>query len=87
MFLLHHENKRPHDSAKTLDAITSLIPTVVPHPPYSPDLAPSGFWLFQQLKETLKGKNLSSSAKVEAAVRISISIQLENFFIDRVKNG
>jgi transposase len=42
--------------------------TVVPHPPYSPDFAPSEFWLFPKLKETLKGQHFLSDAKVEAAV-------------------
>ena len=27
----------------------------VPHPPYSPDLAPYDFWLFPKLKEKLRG--------------------------------
>ena len=29
--------------------------SVVPHPPYSPDLAPEDFFLFPKLKTTLKG--------------------------------
>jgi histone-lysine N-methyltransferase SETMAR len=51
-FLLHHDNARPHCSAQTQDAMTSLKFTVVPYPPYSPDLAPSDFWLFPKLKKT-----------------------------------
>jgi histone-lysine N-methyltransferase SETMAR len=31
---------------------------VVPHPPYSPDLTPSDFFLFPRLKSTLKEKRL-----------------------------
>jgi len=62
--------------------MTSLKFTVVPHPPYSPDLAPSDFWLFPKLKETLKGQHFSSDAKVEAAVRKWISSQPETFFMD-----
>ena len=27
----------------------------VPHPPFSPDLAPCDFWLFPKLKEKLRG--------------------------------
>ena len=27
----------------------------VPHPPYSPNLAPCDFWLFPKLKEKLRG--------------------------------
>jgi len=51
----------------------SLKFTVVSHPPYSPDLAPSDFWLFPKLKETLKGQYFSSDAKAEADVRNWIS--------------
>jgi len=81
-FLLHHDNTRPHCSAQTQDAMTSLKFTVVPHPLYSPDLALSDFWLFPKLKETLKGKHFSSDAIVEAAVRKWISSQPETFFMD-----
>jgi hypothetical protein len=56
--------------------------TVVPHPPFIPDLAPSDLWLFPKLKETLIGQHFSSDAEVEAAVRKWISSQLETFFID-----
>ena len=42
--LLQHD-ARPHTSAATRDAIQSLDFSVLPHPPYSPDLAPSDFHL------------------------------------------
>ena len=83
-FLLHHDNTRPPCSAQTLDAVTSLKFTLVPHPPFSPDLAPSDFWLFPKLKKTLKGQHLSSDAEVEKAVRKWISSQPETFFMDRM---
>ena len=53
--LLQHDNARPHTSAATKDAIQRLDFSVLPHPPYSPDLAPSDFHLFPKLKEHLKG--------------------------------
>jgi transposase len=62
--------------------MTSLKFTVVPHPPYSPDLAPSHFWFFRKLKETLKGQHFLSDADVEAAVCKWSSSQPETFFID-----
>ncbi|GFV80958.1 hypothetical protein TNCV_2269421 [Trichonephila clavipes] len=43
VFLLHHGNARPHCSAQTQDVMAKLIFTVVPQPPYSPDLAPLNF--------------------------------------------
>jgi len=65
--------------------MTSLKFTVVPHPPYSPDLAPSDFWLFPKLKETLKGQHFSSGAEVGTAVCKWLSSQPETFFIDGMK--
>jgi transposase len=62
--------------------MTSLKFTVVPHPPYSPDLAPSDSWLFPKLKEALKGQHFSSHAEIETAGCKCISRQPETFFID-----
>jgi hypothetical protein len=62
--------------------MTSLKFTIVPHPPYSQDLAPSDSWLFPKLKETLKGQHFSLDAEVEAAVCKWISSQPETFFKD-----
>jgi histone-lysine N-methyltransferase SETMAR len=41
LMFLQHDNVRPHTSAATSAAIHSIRFEVVPHPPYSPDLAPS----------------------------------------------
>lgn len=37
-------------------------------PPYSPDLAPSDFHLFADLKKFVSGKRFASNEKVERAV-------------------
>jgi hypothetical protein len=65
---LQQDNARPHTSATTTDAITHLGFTVLPHPAYNLDLAPSNFHLFPKLKEDLRGQNLSSDEEVKAAV-------------------
>jgi histone-lysine N-methyltransferase SETMAR len=61
-FLLHQDNARPHCSAQTRDAMTSLKFTVVPHPPYSPDLAPSDFLVVPKIERDIKSKHFSSDA-------------------------
>ncbi|KAG8222260.1 hypothetical protein J437_LFUL001458 [Ladona fulva] len=43
--------------------------TVLPHPPYSPDLAPSDFHLFGPLKDGLRGEHFQGSDAVVKAVR------------------
>jgi hypothetical protein len=37
---------------------------ILPHPPYSPDLAPSDFFLFPNLKKQLKGIHFDSDEEV-----------------------
>jgi len=34
--------------------------TVIPHPPYSPDLAPCDFFLFPKLKLRMKGRRFDT---------------------------
>jgi transposase len=52
--LFLQDNARPHMAARTMDTIQKLKWNILPHPPYSPDLAPSN--LFGPLKERLGGK-------------------------------
>jgi transposase len=39
--------------------------TVLPQPPYSPDLAPAEFFLFPTLKSTLKGRRFESTEAIK----------------------
>jgi hypothetical protein len=41
--LLHHDSARPHTSLCTREEVATIVWTVLPHPPYSPDFAPSVF--------------------------------------------
>jgi transposase len=50
--LLLHDNIRPHSAAATVNLLNSWGWEILPHPPYSPDLPPSGFHLFPQMKNT-----------------------------------
>lgn len=38
---------------------------IVPQPPYSPDLAPCDFWLFNQLKRPLRGHRFDSIEEIK----------------------
>jgi transposase len=40
----------------------------VPHPPYSPDLAPADFFLFPKLRTTLKGHNFQTIEEIKENV-------------------
>jgi len=45
--------------------LSSHQTSVVPHPPYSPDLAPTDFFLFLKLKTSLKGRCFQSIEKIQ----------------------
>jgi len=50
----------------------------MPHPPYSPDLAPSDFWLFGYLKQQLDTYSDSESLK-KAVTNIIHDISRDEF--------
>jgi histone-lysine N-methyltransferase SETMAR len=81
--LLQKDNTKPHTSAATTDAIARLGLTMLQHPVYSPDLAPSNFQLFPKLKDDLRGHNFRSDQEVTAAVRQWFREKEKDFF----KNG
>ena len=66
--LLQHDNARSHASIRTIEAIISFGWTVIPHPPYSPDLPPSDYHLFGLMKEGLWGNPYGSDNEVKTAV-------------------
>jgi histone-lysine N-methyltransferase SETMAR len=67
--LLHHENARRHTSLHTREAITKLQWTVLPHPPYNPDLAPYDYHLFSPLKDAICGKKFENDEEVISEVQ------------------
>jgi histone-lysine N-methyltransferase SETMAR len=46
-WLLLHDNTPAHMSLKTTESVTDTNMVIVPHPPYSPDLAPCDFTVSQ----------------------------------------
>jgi hypothetical protein len=65
-----------------MEAIEKLDLTIVPHPPYSPDLAPCDFHLFPKMKEDLCGYLCDSDEEVERIVRTWMKKQSVGFFRD-----
>ena len=49
----HHDNARPHVHSSVIEYLKDQNLHVIEHPPYSPDLAPSDFWLFGYIKQRL----------------------------------
>ena len=59
----------------------------VPHPPYSPDLAPCDFWLFPKLKEKLTGCRYETIEEMKEAVTKVIDTLTQEDFHVAFQNG
>lgn len=66
--LFHHDNAPVHTARVVTEKVKELRFEMVPHPPYSPDLAPSDFHLFPNLKKWLGGQRFFCDSEVRDAV-------------------
>lgn len=57
---LHHDNASAHTAAQTLDFLGEEGVKLIPHPAYSPDLAPCDFFVFPRAKDRLRGRRFDT---------------------------
>ena len=68
--LLQHDNAPAHRARLTQAAIREMDGfTVLPHPAYSPDCAPSDYGLFRSMQHFLRGKQFETIKEVEIMCR------------------
>jgi len=78
--LFFHDNASAHRALAIQKKLVYLFFQCLDHPPYSPDLAPSGYHLFPGLKKQLNGRHLSSDAEVISAAETWFDGQNSYFF-------
>ncbi|XP_071453429.1 protein GVQW3-like [Hetaerina americana] len=69
---LHHDNVPSHTALVVSDFLAKHGVATLPHPPYSPDLAPPDFFLFPKIKRSLKGMRYGTLDAVKEAVTICL---------------
>ena len=62
--LFYQDNAPCHKSIATMAKLYELHFKLLLHPPYYPDLAPSDYWVFVDLKRMLQGKRFGSNEEV-----------------------
>ena len=62
---LHHDNALAHASLVMQQFLASMKTTVIPHPPYSPDLATCNVFLFPKMKMMPKGWRFDSTEEIQ----------------------
>jgi hypothetical protein len=55
---------------------------VVPHPPYSPDLAPSDFFLFPKVYIELRGRRFDTVEEIQAETQTLLNTLTKKHFQD-----
>lgn len=78
--LFHQDNAPCHKSIVTMAKLHELGFELLPHPPYSPDLAPSDYYLFADLKKMLAGKRFSSNEEVIAETEAYFEAKVKSFY-------
>jgi hypothetical protein len=70
---LHADNARPHTAKVSTDSITRNEMKRAPDPSYSPDLAPSDFSLFGQVKRKLMGYRAESESELLVGIGVTLA--------------
>ena len=78
--LFFHDNVPAHGALATQTKLTYLRYQFLDHPPYSPDLAPSGYHLFPGLIKQLKVHHFSSDVEIITAAETWLDGQISEIF-------
>jgi histone-lysine N-methyltransferase SETMAR len=82
--IFHQDNAPAHKSALAMDKLRDLHYVLFAHPPYSPDLATSDFYLFPKLKLLLAGQRFSSNQEANAAEKWYFADLTKNHYRDGI---
>ena len=64
-WVLHHDNAPAHTALSIGEFLAKKNIPVLPHPPYSPDLALCDFYLFPKLKSKLNGHHFRTLENIQ----------------------
>jgi hypothetical protein len=70
----------------TKAAMQELDWEILPHPPYSPDLAPSDYHLFRSISNNMPGVSFNNDAELQNWLDDFFTIKPANFFKRGIKN-
>ena len=83
--ILLHDNARPHVAKPVKKYLEGVKWEILPHPLYSPDIAPSDFHLFRSMQSALSGERFNSYEGIKKWLDEWIASKESNFFIRGIR--
>jgi hypothetical protein len=84
--ILQHDNARPCTANMMKAAIQGLDWDILPHPPYSSDLAPSDYHLLNSRSNTVRGVSFNNNAKLQNWLDEFFRAKPVDFFKREIEN-
>jgi histone-lysine N-methyltransferase SETMAR len=84
--ILQHDNARPHVAQPVRTYLEGLDWEVLPHPPYSPDIAPSDYHLFRSMQSALTGTRFTSYDDIKNWLDEWIASKDQGFFAQGLRS-
>ena len=79
-WVLHYNNAPAHTALSVREFLAKKNIPVLPHPSYSPDLAPCDFYLFPKVELKLKGHHFGTIENIKQTVTDDLNTLTENDF-------
>lgn len=83
--ILLHDNARPHIAVPVKNYLKTLKWDVLPHPPYSPDIAPSDYYLFRSMEHSLADQQFHNHQEVQKWMEDWLAAKPPSFFRDGIR--
>jgi histone-lysine N-methyltransferase SETMAR len=83
--VLLHDNAWPHTAAHTKALLQQFNWEIFEHPPYSPDLAPSNYQLFTNMKVWLANQRFKANEELMDGVNNWLGTLVALFFDERLQ--
>ena len=80
-----HDNARPHIAKPVKTYLETLKWEVLPHLPYSPDIAPFDYYLFRSMSHSLADEQFRSYEAIEKWLDSWISSKDEHFYRNSIR--
>ena len=83
--ILQHDNARPYVAKPVKTYLDTLKREVLPHPPYSPDITPSDYYLFRSMAHGLADQQFRSYEDIEKWLDSWIASKCKHFYRNAIR--